>query len=116
MMLAGGMQETDLMAVVGWRSRDIVARYAASTRAERASARPSARSVRWNRLADKRSSQGRNATSAGGGAEQILPGGRGSEPVRGTRSSGQAALLADPEDREVAASVALAGRHRLKIV
>jgi site-specific recombinase XerD len=36
MMLAGGMQETDLMAVVGWRSRDMVARYAASTRAERA--------------------------------------------------------------------------------
>jgi hypothetical protein len=28
MMLAGGMQETDLMAVVGWRSRDMVARYA----------------------------------------------------------------------------------------
>lgn len=36
MMLAGGMQETDLMTVVGWRSRDMVARYAASTRAERA--------------------------------------------------------------------------------
>ncbi len=36
MMLASGMQETDLMAVVGWRSRDMVARYAASTRAERA--------------------------------------------------------------------------------
>lgn len=36
MMLAGGMQETDLMAVVGWQSRDMVARYAASTRAERA--------------------------------------------------------------------------------
>ncbi len=36
MMLAGGLQETDLMAVVGWRSRDMVARYAASTRAERA--------------------------------------------------------------------------------
>ncbi len=36
MMLAAGMQETDLMAVVGWRSRDMVARYAASTRAERA--------------------------------------------------------------------------------
>jgi site-specific recombinase XerD len=35
-MLAAGMQETDLMAVVGWRSRDMVARYAASTRAERA--------------------------------------------------------------------------------
>ena len=36
MMLSAGMQETDLMAVVGWRSRDMVARYAASTRAERA--------------------------------------------------------------------------------
>ena len=35
-MLAGGMQETDLMAVVGWRSREMVARYAAATRAERA--------------------------------------------------------------------------------
>jgi site-specific recombinase XerD len=36
MMLSGGIQETDLMALVGWRSRDMVARYAASTRAERA--------------------------------------------------------------------------------
>jgi site-specific recombinase XerD len=35
-MLAAGIQETDLMAVVGWRSREMVARYAASTRAERA--------------------------------------------------------------------------------
>lgn len=35
-VLAAGMQETDLMAVVGWRSRDMVARYARSTRTERA--------------------------------------------------------------------------------
>jgi integrase len=35
-MLAAGMQETDLMAVVGWKSREMVARYTASTRAERA--------------------------------------------------------------------------------
>jgi site-specific recombinase XerD len=35
-MLAAGMQETDLMTVVGWKSREMVARYAASTRAERA--------------------------------------------------------------------------------
>lgn len=35
-MLAAGMQETDLMAVVGWKSREMVGRYAASTRAERA--------------------------------------------------------------------------------
>ena len=30
------LQETDLMAVVGWKSREMVSRYAASTRAERA--------------------------------------------------------------------------------
>jgi site-specific recombinase XerD len=35
-MLAAGMQETDLMAIAGWRSRDMLARYAASTRQERA--------------------------------------------------------------------------------
>lgn len=35
-MLDAGMQETDLMAVAGWKSRDMVARYAAETRATRA--------------------------------------------------------------------------------
>lgn len=35
-MLTAGMQETDLMTVVGWKSPNMVARYAASTRAERA--------------------------------------------------------------------------------
>jgi site-specific recombinase XerD len=35
-VLAGGMQETDLMAIAGWKSREMVARYAASTRQERA--------------------------------------------------------------------------------
>jgi site-specific recombinase XerD len=35
-MLAGGMQEGDLMAVAGWKSREMIHRYAASTRAERA--------------------------------------------------------------------------------
>ena len=35
-MLAAGMQETDLMEVAGWKSREMVARYARSTRAERA--------------------------------------------------------------------------------
>ena len=35
-MLAAGMQETDLMAIAGWKSREMVARYAASTRQERA--------------------------------------------------------------------------------
>jgi site-specific recombinase XerD len=35
-MLAGGMTESDLMALAGWKSRDMLTRYAASTRAERA--------------------------------------------------------------------------------
>jgi site-specific recombinase XerD len=35
-MLAAGMQETDLMAVAGWKSREMLTRYAASTRQERA--------------------------------------------------------------------------------
>jgi site-specific recombinase XerD len=35
-MLAAGMQESDLMAVAGWRSREMLTRYAASTRQERA--------------------------------------------------------------------------------
>jgi site-specific recombinase XerD len=35
-MLAAGMQESDLMAVAGWKSPEMLRRYAASTRAERA--------------------------------------------------------------------------------
>jgi site-specific recombinase XerD len=35
-MLAAGMQESDLMAIAGWKSRDMLTRYAASTRQERA--------------------------------------------------------------------------------
>jgi site-specific recombinase XerD len=35
-MLSGGMAESDLMALAGWKSRDMLTRYAASTRAERA--------------------------------------------------------------------------------
>lgn len=35
-MLAAGMQESDLMAIAGWKSPEMLRRYAASTRAERA--------------------------------------------------------------------------------
>ena len=35
-MLSAGMQESDLMAVAGWKSREMLPRYAASTRQERA--------------------------------------------------------------------------------
>jgi site-specific recombinase XerD len=36
--LTKGMQEGDLMALAGWRSREMLARYAAATRADRANA------------------------------------------------------------------------------
>jgi hypothetical protein len=35
-MLAGGMNETDLTTLAGWRSRTMVSRYAASAATERA--------------------------------------------------------------------------------
>ena len=35
-MLSAGMQETDLMRLAGWRSRQMVARYAASAGTDRA--------------------------------------------------------------------------------
>ena len=35
-MLARGMQEGDLMVAAGWRSREMLARYAAATRSDRA--------------------------------------------------------------------------------
>jgi site-specific recombinase XerD len=35
-MLSSGMQESDLMAIAGWKSRSMLTRYAASTRQERA--------------------------------------------------------------------------------
>jgi integrase len=55
-MLAAGMQETDLMEVVGWRSRDMVARYAASIRAERAIRPPACchRPTGWTTGSDER--------------------------------------------------------------
>ena len=37
-MLAKGVQEGDLMALAGWRAREMLARYAAATRADRANA------------------------------------------------------------------------------
>jgi site-specific recombinase XerD len=50
-MLAAGMQETDVMSIAGWRGRDMLTRYAASTRQERALAAAKAHSL-GDRLAE----------------------------------------------------------------
>ena len=52
-MLAAGMQESDLMAQAGWKSREMLTRYAASTRSERAVAAAKALSP-VDRLGDNR--------------------------------------------------------------
>jgi integrase len=52
-MLAGGMQESDLMAIAGWRSPQMLRRYEASTRQERSIAAARALST-GDRLASKK--------------------------------------------------------------
>ena len=49
--LASGMQESDVMAIAGWRTREMLTRYAASTRQERALAAAKAHSL-GDRLAE----------------------------------------------------------------